>query len=116
MYNGFGMHEKSWALIERVRPFIPGDKSILFSEANTWLSMGKPSKAIPIYEGILADEPHLAPTRTNLSFSLLQTGQYQRLAEDGSPWAQVLGLSFIERNEEATLLASIRFGFIASAF
>jgi tetratricopeptide (TPR) repeat protein len=104
-YNMFGMHEKSLALIERVRPFLPGDESILFSEANTWMSMGRASKAIPIYDGILADQPHMAPTRSMLSVTLLQTGQYERLVKDGLPWAKVLGLTVLERNEEATLLA-----------
>jgi len=104
-YNQFGMHEKSWALIERIRPLIPGDESILFSEANTWLSMGKPSKAIPIYDRMLADQPNVAPTRFRLSVSLYQTGQLERLVKDGQPWAQVIGLSLLKRIEEATILA-----------
>jgi len=104
-YNVFGMQDKSWALIERVKPFIPGDESILFSEANTWMSMGQPSKAIPVYDKLLIDQPNVAPTRGWLSFSLLQTGQFERLTKDGLPWAQVIGLSVLKRNEEATLLA-----------
>ncbi len=105
MYNLFGMQDKSWALIERVRPFFPGDESVLFSEANTWFSMGTPSRAIPIYDRILADQPNLAPTRVQLSFALIQTGQFERLTKDGMSWAQVIGLSALGRTEEATIRA-----------
>jgi len=104
-YNLFGMQEKSWALIERLRPFIPGDESILFSEANTWLSMGKPSKAIPIYDRILTDQPNVAPSRFRLSLSLIQTGQFERLSKEGLGGFRVIGLTALKRNEEANLMA-----------
>jgi tetratricopeptide (TPR) repeat protein len=104
-FNLFGMHDKSWALIERVRPFMPGDESILFSEANTWLSMGRPSKAIPIYDRLLIDRPTDAPTRYRLSISLIQTGQFERLSTEGIGGFKVVGLINIKRIEEATLMA-----------
>jgi TolB-like protein len=104
-YNQFGMHEKSWALIERIRPFMRGDESVKFSEANTWLSMGKPSKALPVYDKILADHPDLAPTRFRLSMALIQTGQYERLAKEGLAGFKVGGLISLKRTEEATLMA-----------
>jgi len=104
-YNLFGMQEKSWALIERLRPFIPGDESILFSEANTWLSMGRPSKAIPIYDRILTDQPNVAPSRFRLSLSLIQTGQFERLSKEGLAGFRVVGLTALKRNEEANLMA-----------
>jgi len=104
-YNGFGMHDKSWALIEKIRPFMPGDESILFSEANTWLSMGIPSKAIPIYDKLLADHPDVAPTRFKLTIALIQTGQFERLANEGLGGFKVGGLINLNRVEEATQMA-----------
>lgn len=104
-YNLFGMHEKSWALIERVRSFMPGDESILFSEANTWLSLGSPSKAIPIYDKLLLDRPSHSTTRFWLSISLIQTGQFERLSKEGLAGFKAVGLINLKRIEEATLMA-----------
>ena len=56
-YNRFGMQDKSRALIERVRPFLPGDPNVMLAEANTWFSLGKPSKALPLVETALETQP-----------------------------------------------------------
>ncbi|HEY5775173.1 MAG TPA: hypothetical protein VIS57_03730, partial [Xanthomonadales bacterium] len=37
-YNHLGQQEKSWVLLERIKPFLPGDPQVLQSEAWTWIS------------------------------------------------------------------------------
>jgi tetratricopeptide (TPR) repeat protein len=105
-YNLFGMQEKSWALLDRIRPFLPGDPQILQSEANTWLSLGKPAKALPLLESALEVQPSDAVLKNLMGASLLQTGQYERVIEVGHPWHKAIALSVLGRQEEAMMIAN----------
>jgi TolB-like protein/Tfp pilus assembly protein PilF len=105
-YNFFGMQDKSWALLERIRPFLPNDPQILQAEANTWISMGKPSKAIPLLVSALESQPSDAVIKSFLGVSLLQTGQFERVIEVGNPWHRSLALSVLNRKEEAMIIAT----------
>ena len=104
-YNFFDMQEKSWALLDRIRPFLPGDPQVLQSEANTWLSLGKPSKAQPLLELALETQPSDAVMKNFLARCLLQTAQYDKLAELDMPWAKSIALSQLGRREEAMIIA-----------
>ncbi len=104
-YNAFGMTDKSFALIERVRPFLPGDPQVLQAEANTWMALGKPSKAIPLLDAALATQPNDAVMRQILGWGLLYSGQYERAAAEGNPWHKAFALSMLNRQEEALMIA-----------
>jgi tetratricopeptide (TPR) repeat protein len=105
-YNLFGMQEKSWALLDRIRPFLPGDPQILQSEANIWLSLAKPAKALPLLESALKQQPSDGVLRQLLGGSLLQTGQFERVIEAGHPWHKAIALSILDRQEEAMMIAT----------
>jgi TolB-like protein/Tfp pilus assembly protein PilF len=104
-YNLFGQHEKSWALLERIRPFLPGDPQVLQSEAATWMSLGHPAKALPLLVTALQSQASDAVMRNFRGWSLLQTGQFERALEEGQPWHQALALSVLNRQEEALMTA-----------
>jgi TolB-like protein len=106
VYNYFDMQDKSWALLERVRPFMPGDPNILQAEARIWMSVARPSKALPLLEQAHASQPNDRVTSDIRSEALLGTAQFERAAEGGSPWARVLAMTRLGRGEEARLLAS----------
>jgi TolB-like protein len=102
-YNLFGLQEKSQALLDRVRPFMPNDPQILQAEARTWLSLGQPSKAIRIMETALAQQPSDFILRNVLTFGLLQTGQYEKMVEQGNPWARAVAHIILGQHEEARI-------------
>jgi TolB-like protein len=106
MYNLFGYQDRSWALLERIRPFMPNDPQVLQAEANTWLSLGEQAKAIPLIESALEQQPSDGVLRNILMFGLLQTGQYEKIVEIGPRWARSIGLVSLDRVEEATQIAS----------
>jgi TolB-like protein/Tfp pilus assembly protein PilF len=106
-YNQFGMQEKSWALLERMRPFIPGDPQLLQAEASIWLSLGRPSRALPLVEQAHDAQPTDFVISNLRSISMLQTAQFDRVVDEGgSPWAQVIALTILDRKEEAGILAT----------
>jgi len=106
IYNFLGMQEKSWELLDRIRPFLPGDPQLLQAEAGTWLSLGQPSKAQPLLERALESQPSDAVMKNLLSFCLLQTAQYEKLIELDVDWARSVALSLLGRKEEAMIIAS----------
>jgi TolB-like protein len=104
-YNLFGQQEKSQALLDRIRPFMPNDPKVLQAEAQTWLSLGRPSKAVRIMETALAQQPSDFVLRNVLTFGLLQTGQYEKVAAQGNPWARALAHIILGQHEEARIEA-----------
>ncbi len=103
-YNIFGLQDKSWALLERVRPFLPGDPQVMQAEANTWMSLGQPSKALPLLETALATQPSDSVMRYSLGWSLMQTGQFERMAEEGLRFQKAIALDILNRPEEALMI------------
>jgi tetratricopeptide (TPR) repeat protein len=104
LYNIFGMTDKSFALIERIRPFLPGDPQVMQSEANTWMTLGKPSKAIPLLASALETQPNDAVMRQFYGWGLLTTGQYEKAAEESHPWHRAIALDNLGRQEEALMI------------
>ena len=84
-YNLLGQQEKSWALLERIKPFLPGDPQLLQSEAWTWISLGEVAKALPMLESALLQQPSDAVLNNILGVALLRTGQFEQVIERGHP-------------------------------
>ena len=105
-YNFFGQQDKSWALLDRIRPFLPGDPQVLKAEAATWLSLGRPAKALPLMESALKTQSSDGVMRSLLGGSLLQTKQYERVVEEGDRFDKVIALSLLNRPEEAMMIAN----------
>jgi len=104
-YNHLGQQEKSWALLERIKPFLPGDPQVLQSEAWTWVSLGEVAKALPMLESALLQQPSDGVLNNILSVALLRTGQFEQVVERGRPWARSFALSQLNRREEAMIIA-----------
>ena len=105
-YNNLGQQEKSWALLERIKPFLPGDPQVLQAEASTWLSLGEVAKAVPMLESALLQQPSDAVVNNILGFALLRTGQFEQVIERSNPWLKAFALSQLNRREEAMIIAS----------
>ena len=104
-YNQFGQEEKSWALLDRIRPMLYGDPTLLQTEARTWQSLGQPSKAIPLLEEMLASQPNDGVGRNLYGWALIQTGQYEKALQEGLPWHKGVALFTMQRGEEAMTIA-----------
>jgi TolB-like protein len=105
VYNGKQEVDKAWALIERVRPFMPTDPLLKRMEAGIYFGIGQPAKGLVLVEEARELEPQNFATVSNVGFGLMQTAQYERLAEEGAPWQRVIGLNALGRLEESTILA-----------
>jgi tetratricopeptide (TPR) repeat protein len=104
-YNLFGQQEKSWALLQKIRPFLPNNPAELQAEGITWLSLGQPAKAMPLLEAALKQQPSDAVIRAWFSACLAQTGQFEQLAEHGDPRFKPFALTLLNRPEEALEIA-----------
>lgn len=104
-YNRFGLYDRSWAVLEKVRPFMPGDPQLSHAEARIWLSQAKYSEALGLLEEVHLVRPNDRVTSQMWSICLLSTRQYERVAEQGIPWVRILALNALGRREEAELLA-----------
>jgi len=105
-YNHLGQQEKSWALLERIKPFMPGEPQVLQSEAWTWISLGEVAKALPMAESALSQQPSDAVMNNVLCVALLRTGQLEQVVERCHPWFKAFALSLLNRREEAMIIAS----------
>jgi TolB-like protein len=105
-YNYFGQQEKAWALLERIRPYLPGDPQLLQSEAVTWMSLGKPSKALPLLQAAAEQQPNDAVVKNQLGSSLMWTGQFEEAIEQGHRWHKAIGMANLGRTEESMIIAN----------
>jgi TolB-like protein len=105
-FNRLGMEERSLALLERVRPFIPDDAHLVSYKGTTLWFLGRFSEALPLAEEAVNRQPSDGIFRFNLGMSLMTTRQYERLAgPDFPPYLRIDALFYLDRTEEATILA-----------
>jgi TolB-like protein len=97
--------DKAEAMVERIRPFMPNDPFLLRMEANIHYAKGEWAKGLILSERALEIQPDNGPNIGRRGWGLLNTNQYERLAEEGTPWQQIYALYHLERIEEATILA-----------
>ena len=97
--------DKAEALVERIRPFMPNDPFLLRMEANIHYAKGEWAKGLVLSERALEIQPDNGPNRARRGLGLFSTNQYERLAEEGTPWQKIVALYHLERIEEATILA-----------
>jgi TolB-like protein len=105
-FNRLGMQERSLALIERVRPFIPDDAHLVNYQANTLLSQGRFAEALPLSTEALRRQPSDDIFRLSVGFALWNTHQYEKLVAPEFPdFFRIFALDVLDRKEEATILA-----------
>ena len=110
-FNRLGMQERSFALIERVRPFIPDDAHLVNYQAATLLSLGRNPEAMPLAEEAVRRQPTDGIFRTTLGFAQWNTHQYEKMLHPELPdLMRIFVLDFLGRREEATILAYERAG------
>ncbi len=105
-FNRLGMQDKSLAAIERARPFIPDDAHLVSYKANTLMSLGRYSEALPLAEEAVQRQPADAIFRGTLGGVLYRTHQYEKLLDPAfSRFFRSFILDILDRKEEATILA-----------
>ena len=105
-YNRLGMQERSLAIIERVRPFIPDDAHLVNYKADTLMSMGRYSVALPLAEEAVHRQPADGLFRFSLGLALWGTHQYEKMLDPEDPdFMRIYALDMLDRQEEATILA-----------
>ncbi|NOR19531.1 MAG: hypothetical protein GQ538_05530 [Xanthomonadales bacterium] len=105
-FNRLGMQDKSLAAIERARPFIPDDAHLVSYKANTLMSLGRYSEALPLAEEAVQRQPADAIFRGTLGGVLYRTHQYEKLLDPAfSRFFRSFILDILDRKEEAAILA-----------
>jgi TolB-like protein/Tfp pilus assembly protein PilF len=105
IYNRMGLQDRSWALLERAKPFMPNDSFIVRNEAITHFSLGQFAIGMPIVEAAIELQHASRYQRSALSVGLISTHQFERAVGEAVPTFKVLALWQLERKEEAALLA-----------
>ncbi len=101
-----GELDKAQAMVERVRPFMPRDPFLLRIEADIHYAKGQSAKGLVMMEAALEIQPDNGPNIGLRGQGLLETAQYERLVEEGTPaWLRIEALWQLNRMEEATILA-----------
>jgi TolB-like protein len=105
-FNRLGMQERSLAVLDRARPYIPDDAHLLTYEARTLESLGRYAEALPLAEEAVRRQPSDGIFRNVLAAALFRTHQYERILDPSYNrfWRSFL-LSIMDRKEEATILA-----------
>ena len=105
-FNRLGMQDRSLSLLERVRPFIPDDAHLVNYKANTLLSLGRNSEALPLFEEAVRRHPSDGLFKQSLGFGLWNTHQYERMLDPNfPPFIRAFALDTLDRSEEAIILA-----------
>ena len=104
-YNWFGEYDEALAYIERVRPLIPNDATILSSAAAVHLHQGQVALALQESDAAVALQPSNSVARLTRSFLWMRSHQWERLAAEGEEWTPVFALAWLGRTEEAAILA-----------
>jgi len=100
-----GQKDKARALIEKTRPFMPQDVNMLWLDGMMKYWSGDLAAALPLAEKALQLTPQDRVLRTDVSWDLFNTGQYERVAQEGYWSVKVFALAHLGRVEEATMLA-----------
>ncbi len=98
--------DKAQAMVDKVRPFMPNDPFLLRMEAGIQYANGNIAKGLLLNERALEIQPDNGPNMAMHGYGLLQTGQFERLAEEAAvPWHRVFALWVLDRREEANILS-----------
>jgi TolB-like protein len=111
IHNLHGFHigrmelDKAQATIDRIRPFMPNDPLVYTLEAQMLYARGNAARGLNLMEKAVELRPESMTLKAERGMGLLMTSQYERLAEEGIPWQRIVALYYLDRMEEATILA-----------
>lgn len=104
-FNSFGQTEKADALLARMASLNPDNPDLLLAKATNYLFSGRAGESLSAMEE-RRDVGHMSGVgRIYLSIGLIRTGQFERAAEEGSPFQRVRPLYELGRTSEAFELA-----------
>jgi TolB-like protein len=105
LYGQLGQLDKAVALVERTRPFIPTDPTMLLVDSIISFRRGQVAEGLTHAKAALAVQPNDRVFRVFYSFGLEETQQNQLLADEGYRGWKVQGLNRLGRVEEASILS-----------
>jgi len=97
--------EEARAQIESLKPFMPNDPFLLRLEANVLYSQGELAEGLKVAEEALSIQPDNFPNIELVGNGLANTGQYERLAEEGTDVQRSTAMIELGRMEEALIIA-----------
>ena len=106
LYGVLGQADKAVALVERTRPFIPTDPSMLQADSTISLMRGQVAESLLHAKAALAIQQNDRVYRIFYSVGLNQMQQNQLLADEGYRGWKIQGLRRLGRIEEASILAN----------
>jgi hypothetical protein len=106
LYGVLGQLDKATDLLERTRPFMPTDPSILLADSSIGFERGQVAESLLYAKEALAIQQNDRVYRIFYSVGLNETQQNQLLAEEGYRGWRIPGLRRLGRTEEAKILAN----------
>ena len=105
LHTQMGDVEKAVEVVEKARPFMPADETIL--QADAWIrrAQGQLAEGLRLADAAVQLRPNDRVTRIAMSFLLRETHQYERLAAEGYKGLKIQGLRHLDRSEEAMIMA-----------
>jgi TolB-like protein/Tfp pilus assembly protein PilF len=97
--------EEARAHIESLKPFMPNDPFLLRLEANVLYSQGELARGLKVAEEALSIQPDNFPNIELVGTGLANTGQYERMAEQGTEVQRSVALLELGRMEESLIIA-----------
>ena len=104
-FNSTGQPEKAEALLERMAAFDPDSPDIVLARATHYLFSGRGGESLSLMEKRRDMGEMSGIANVYLSAGLNRTAQFERAAEEGSPFLKVLPLYNVGRKDEAYELA-----------
>jgi len=101
----YGQQDKAQAFLHRIQPLIPNDAVIQSSEAAINDSLGEIAESTRLSDSAVTLQPSNSVARLTRSFAWLNSHQYERVAAEGEEWHPIVALTFLGRQEEASILA-----------
>ncbi len=104
-FNLFGQQEQALAHLDKIRPLIPNDPTIQSSEAAIYWTLGNLAQSTALNDSALVVQSSNSVARLTRSALWINAHQYERAVTEGEEWHPIFALTFLGRDEEASILA-----------
>jgi len=109
-YAAMGQPEKALEMLDGLQAYLPGDAKLMEDYGEVYLMTGRLAEAQKHFRQAYEKTPNDAVTRFWYGLSLLQSRQYERMAEVTTDRLAPLALSRLGRVEEAQILGNKTIG------
>jgi TolB-like protein/tetratricopeptide (TPR) repeat protein len=104
-YFLFGEIEEATELMDRVRPYLPAERTLTHFDGVLLFHAGRVAESLPYFDAYIEMSPDSQIVKGSFSRALLYAWQNERLAEEGQYEYRVYAMMRLGRNEEAEELA-----------